>query len=144
MYLLSWWKKSKCPWCAAIWSHVDVWGPCCHLRQCLCLWPLLKATIVPVTYAVVNSTLMSMVCAATRNYVEVQWYMLLLEAMWISMIMLPESRRSLWSVLPLTIKGREASCAMVLMTANSWLELRDIDGFYDNISFPAPPPKETV
>lgn len=42
--------------------------------------------IVSVTYAVVNNTLMSVVCAATRNYVEVQWYMVLWEALWISMI----------------------------------------------------------
>ena len=42
--------------------------------------------IVTVTYAVVNNTLMSMVCAATRNCVEVQRYMVLWKAMWISMI----------------------------------------------------------
>lgn len=36
------------------------------------------------------------------------------------------------SVLPLTVKGKEATIAMVLMTADAQLRKRDTGGFYDN------------
>ena len=45
-------------------------------------------------------------------------------------------------MLLLTIKGKEATFAMVLMTADSLLRRKDIKGFYDNSYLPIPPQKQ--
>lgn len=39
-------------------------------------------------------------------------------------------------MLPLTIKGKEASFAVVSMNADSQLKMWEIQGFYDNLSLP--------
>jgi hypothetical protein len=38
-------------------------------------------------------------------------------------------------MLPLTIRGKEATLAVILMTADSQLRKRDIEGYFDN-SYP--------
>ncbi|KAL6083915.1 hypothetical protein STEG23_020814 [Scotinomys teguina] len=43
----------------------------------------------------------------------------------------------------LTVKGKGASFAVVLMTADSQLRMRDIEGFHDNLSPPRTTPPKT-
>ena len=45
-------------------------------------------------------------------------------------------------MLPLAVKDKEATFALVLMTADPQLRKRDIEDLYDN--FYSPPPKKIV
>lgn len=117
-------------------GKLDMSGLCCYLRPCWC----------PELYS----------CW------ELRWYPRLVlqqRAIWVSVLPPEIMLRSLthadirpsqcpcvspWSMFPLTVKGKKATFAVVMMTADSQLRKRDLYIFCDNLYPPTPPysPKE--
>ena len=99
--------------CAATWSHVDVHGLCCCWEPWWCLWSVL----------LLESMLQSIIHAITKGHINV-----------CALCSLQKPCGSPWS---LTVKGKEGSFAVVLMNADSWLRMRDLEGYCDNL-YPIP------
>lgn len=130
-------------------GHVRVYDLCCHPRPC---WSFLPAEAT-MRFTVCTSPedcvtiQMGTVCAPSRGHVVVHglcyhrrvcwclWSVLLPEAMLISMVLAegcvdvrgPCCQQKLcgspWSMLPLTLKGKQASFVVVSMTADSQLRM---------------------
>lgn len=105
--------------CALDWIHVDVCGLCCRWVPCQRVWPELSS----------ETTLMSVACAEAEGHVDV-----------CGLYCCQKPRGSPWSLLPLTIKGKEASFAVVLMITDSQLRMGDTEGLWENLSPPSLPP----
>lgn len=76
----------------------------------------------------------SMVCAVAEGHVDSLYcHQTMLTQL------LPETTWKSRSGLPLTVKGREATFAVVLMIAVSQWRMRGIEGFCDNLYYPQLP-----
>lgn len=115
-------------------GHVDIRVPCCCLKPCWCEWPALPPeTRWCLCYVLMPRAIMVSVipCAVFEWCVDI----LVLYCHWRSFFGKYWCLRpcgTLWSMLLLIVKGREAIFAM--MTAHSQLRKRDIEGLYDNFS----------
>lgn len=124
---------------AGLWSCWIGWGGdldvlCYHWRPGRCLWSLLPP----------EAMLMSVICAPLEGHVDVCG-LSLRDVMMVMACAVAEGNvdvcglcyhqktcGSPWSVLPLTVMFRKTSSAVVLMTADSQLRKRDIEGFCDD------------
>lgn len=123
--------------CAAVWRHVDVLVLWCQLGSCGWGHPVLSSEAI----------LMSVLCAATEGPCLGLQSVLVHESLLVSVahavtrghaevygtcwhgrtggcqgsVLLPDTMWSQWSVLLLTVQDKEASSAVVLMTADSQL-----------------------
>lgn len=118
--------------CPAAGGHTEVCGHCCSQMQCECPWSAPAGDHVDVCHLLyhqrshgcpwsvppLETMLRSMVCADARGHVDIC-------CPWCHQ----KPCGSSWSMFPLTVKGKEASFAMVLMTVDSQLRMRDTEDF---------------
>lgn len=77
--------------------------------------------------------MVAVVCAGTRDYTG-PWDKLMLDKVDVCGPCCQQiSRESPWLVLRLPVKSKEASFALLLMTTDSELRKRDIEGFCNNL-----------
>lgn len=125
--------------CAAVGRPFDMSGLHCHMRSWWEPWPVLmpRATMVSVAHSVIKSCQVDVYGLHCHQRPCLGLWRLLTETLW--MFVVWAVARSRWSLLPLTVKGKEGSFATVLMTADPQLRKRDIGGFCDN-TYPYLPP----
>lgn len=123
---------------AATWDHVDDHGPCYHQRTCGCLWPGLhfgacSPCWCPQSMLLLSAMLVSVDGDAAKSHVDVcdlccSWKSCLHP----QFVLPPEAMCCCY---------RNASFAVVPTTSDSYLRMRDIEGFCGHLSLHhAPPP----
>lgn len=121
------------------WSHlwsilppVAIW----HLRSCWCLWPILLLMVMMMSWPLQwqQAITVSMVFTATEHHAE-NCGMFWQQSPWNihGLCCLPETMCTSMIHVP-TCKGQGSYFVIILMTANSQLGKRDIEGFSENTS----------
>lgn len=103
---------SKSMTCTVTWSHVDIRSLCCPWGLWWCPWPLQEDGCVDV--------------CGLHCYLRPCW------ALW-HILLSSETVCKSMICASLIVKGKEAMFAMVLMTTDSQLRKRDIEGFCVNL-----------
>lgn len=144
--------------CAAAWIHVDFHGLCCFWAPCWCEWSVLPPEAMVMSLDLcchqglwwcpwplqwqraLMMSIYGLYCHRRPRWGL--WHMLTPETRWISLILAGCHRKpgvSPWSMFLLTVKGKEASFAMVLMTAESQLR-KTQKLLWQSYSYSTPPP----
>lgn len=103
---------------AVAWSHVDIYGLSWRLRPCWCSCPVLPRAVM-MSVASAETILMCVVCTAAWDHAEVCGICRCVDVC--GQCFCQKSCVNSWSILPLTVKNKEDTSAMVLMTTDSQL-----------------------
>lgn len=134
--------------CAAAWSHADVYGLCCHWRPRQCPWPVLwsRTIMVPVVHTVAKDYINVCDLNCCKRPCWGSWSMLMDAGGHVDVYGTCAISRnpcvSSWSMLPLIVNVKEASAAVVSMTADLQLRMRDREAFCGICLLHSPPPKK--